>query len=105
MYSYDFTNEKVINEYTDMIVDINDKTYNLNILITNLNILLFLNIEKFNALNGREVFLMPKYELVKIIKLDNLQYICEDGDTIIETEKLIIYNFKLDEVLTNNLKS
>ena len=59
MYNYDFkgNNEKTIFEKENSIVEINDNTYNLSILVTNKNILLFKNINVDNVLNTRGMYM------------------------------------------------
>ena len=74
MYLYDFGNEKIIIEWVDNLVSINDREYTMNILLTNLNIILFRNIKKDSILAAREIHEMPEYDVVIKIALNDLKY-------------------------------
>lgn len=86
MYNYDFIKkeEKVLFEKTNCYVEIDDYSYNLNVLVTNKNILLFYNSLKNSALKASGIEEVPQYYLELAIPLNNLEYSIEDGNTFIE---------------------
>ena len=103
MFNYDFTKnkEKAIYEDRSILLDINNKEYNLAMIITNKNILLFNDANKNNILRGRGIAIQPDYLLELSIPLNKINYVVEEGNTYIkykETE-IIIYNFDLTKVI------
>ena len=94
MYNYDFNDEKVIFERRNTFLEIDNKEYVFNLLVTDKNILLFEDINKNNALKGRGVTMLEQYELVQNLPLKNVKYKIENNNTIIGN--IIIYNFELD---------
>ena len=71
LYNYDFSNEKVKFEKANTLVEINDNTYYLTILITDSNILLFRDLNSnFVKQKAMGVFVSSEYELVKSISLN-----------------------------------
>lgn len=100
MYSYNFENEKVIYENQNAFIEVNDKTYNKCILITDKNILIFNNANKHNALNTRGMYMPPDYLLELSISLEKLKYNIEDGDTYItyNNDNIIIFNIDLEKI-------
>lgn len=105
MYNYDFSKEKVIFEKLNTLVEISGRSYCYNILITNKNILLFVNVNKNNSLISRGVQLPSENELVKTIPLDKLKYKCIEEDTIINVsnDEIIIYNINIDKFLSKKM--
>jgi len=102
LYNYNFKSEPVNFEYNDYLVKIGDKEVILNILVTNKNILLFYNQERdFAVLKSKGVFVTPTYELVMSIDLNELRYVVEDDNTIIN-DNIIIFKLNLKEVLNQN---
>ena len=101
MYLYDFENEKFMLEIVDNLVSINDREYTLNIVLSELNLLLFKNIKKDSVLAAREIHEMPEYELIVKINLNELKYDIDDNNTVINYSgnEIILYNFNLKEAL------
>lgn len=100
MYNYDFNNEKVLFEKLNTLVEINDNTYYLNVLITESNILLFKDLNSdFVKQKTMGVFISSEYELVKSIPLKDLNYKCVEEDTIINNEEIVLYDIRLDKVI------
>ena len=103
MFNYDFTKnkEKAIYEDRSVLLDINNKEYNLAIIITNKNILLFNDANKNNILRGRGIAIQPDYLVELSIPLNKINYVIEEGNTYIkyEQEDIIIYNFDLTKVI------
>lgn len=100
MYNYDFSNEKVKFEKFNTLVEINGNIYNLNILVTNRNILLFKDINSdFVKQKAMGVFLSSEYELVKSVPLKHLNYTFDGQNTYINKEEIIIYDFYIDDFI------
>ena len=99
MYNYDFSNEKVKYEKTNVFVEINNEDYWFNILITNKHILLFENINQNHVLNGRNVQMPAENELVRAIPLDNMIK-TQNGNTIINLngDVIVIYDVEFDNI-------
>ena len=99
MYNYDFKNNNEITlfEKENVIVDIDNNTYNLSVLVTNKNILLFRNINVGNVLNTRGMYMPPEYELELKIPKDKIKVNIEDNNTIIKylDSEIIIYNLNI----------
>ncbi len=99
MYNYDFknNNEVTLTEQENLIVDIDNNTYNLSVLVTNKNILFFRNINVGNVLNTRGMYMPPEYELELKIPKDKIKINIEDNNTIINylDSEIIIYNFNI----------
>ena len=98
MYYYDFSNEKVIYENINSIVEVDNKTINCSVLVTDKNILLFDNVMKNSVLSARCVQIQPEYKLLLAIKLNNLKYKVEGNDTIITDKNIILYNINLSKI-------
>jgi hypothetical protein len=98
MYYYDFSNEKVIYENINSIVEVDNKTINCSVLVTDKNILLFDNVMKNSVLSARCVQIQPEYKLLLAIKLNNLKYKVEGNDTIIIDKNIILYNINLSKI-------
>jgi len=101
MYLSDFENEKFMLEIMDNLVSINDREYTLNIVLSELNLLLFKNIKKDSVLSAREIHEMPEYELIVKINLNELKYDIDDNNTVINYSgnEIILYNFNLKDAL------
>ncbi len=99
MYNYDFknNNEVTLLEKENVIVDIDNNTYNLSVLVTNKNILFFKNINVGNVLNTRGMYMPPEYELELKIPKDKIKVNIEDNNTIIKylDSEIIIYNLNI----------
>ena len=99
MYNYDFKNNNEITllEKANVIVDIDNNTYNLSVLVTNKNILFFKNINVGNVLNTRGMYMPPEYELELKIPKDKIKVNIEDNNTIIKylDSEIIIYNLNI----------
>ena len=100
MYNYDFSNEKVLFEKVNVFVEIDNNTYFFNVLITDINILLFRDLNKdFVKQKSMGVFISSEFELIKSISLSNLNYKCIDEDTIIKNEEIVLYDINLNKIL------
>lgn len=99
IYNYDFSDEKVVFESRNNFIEFAKKEMFLNILITNKNILLFRDIKKDSPLSGREMYIMPQYELFELIPLNKLNYEVIHNNTIINNGEVIIYNVDLDKII------
>ncbi len=99
MYNYDFkkNQEKTLLEQENVIVEIDNNTYNLSILVTNKNILFFRNINIGNVLNTRGMYMPPEYELELKIPKDKIKINIEDNNTIINylDSEIIIYDLNI----------
>ena len=96
MYNYDFKNEKVVYENNNIFISINGKELFVSLLITNKNILLFQDLKKNSGLSGREMYIVPEYDLFQKISLHNLKYKIDNDDTLIN-DNIILYNLNIDE--------
>ena len=103
MYHYEFlkNDEKMLYENPKGMVDVGEKNYDLSVVVTNKNILLFNNANKFNILIGRGIQIQPEYYLELTIPLTNLDYSVEDNNTYImfNDTDIVIYNFNIEEFL------
>ncbi len=103
MYNYDFkkNEEQIVLEKENGIVEIKDNTYNLSIVVTNKNILLFNNVNKNNPLSGRGVLMPEEYYLELAIPLQTLDYEVEDNNTIInyKNAEIVLYDLNINECL------
>ncbi len=100
MYDYNFENEKVIKEETNLSLKYNNKYFLGSVLLTSKNILIFFDVNKDSALKGSGVQVMPEYTLLAKLPLKGLQYITTNDETIFNNN-LIIYNFNLKNFLEN----
>lgn len=98
MYDYDFSNEKVINEAMTINIKYNNKYYLTNILLTQKNILFFIDENKDNFLKGSGVQVLPEFVLLVKYPTDKIKFKENENETIINNE-LNIYNFDLKEFL------
>ncbi len=103
MYNYDFkgNNEKTIFEKENSIVEINDNTYNLSILVTNKNILLFKNINVDNVLNTRGMYMPPEYLLELKIPRKQTKLEVVNNNSIIKylNKEIVIYDLNLKDFI------
>jgi hypothetical protein len=98
MYNYDFENEKVLEEFVNMAVDVNKKRMVLDIIITNRNILMFRETTQDNVLSSVYVHHIPKYELLYLFDKDvEIKNEPTPDDTTIQAkdETIVIYNLDL----------
>lgn len=96
MYNYDFTNEKAVYENRNSIIDINNKTYNLAIIITNKNILFFNDINKNHVLNSRGMSMPSNFLLELKIPKNKCNYVFEEGNTYLKYQKTDIILYKIN---------
>lgn len=103
MYSYDFKKEyeNVLYENRNMIIEIDDNSYNLATIVTNKNLLLFNNLNKNHVLNGRGMTMPSEFVLELKIPLNEINYAVEESGTYIKynNKEIIIYNFNITEYL------
>jgi len=102
MYRYNFEYEKIILEIMDNLVSINDTDLKMNIIITEENLLLFKNVVEQSILNIKGIREMPDYELVFKIKLSDIEYEVDEGNSILKhfNNEIILYNFDFSKVKT-----
>lgn len=95
MYNYDFKNEPILNELLNVTVLFNDKNITCNIVLTQKNILFFLDSTQDNYLRQtRGVNYMPMYELILKLPFDIKKEI-KDNNTIINYENNVITIFDI----------
>ena len=94
MYDYNFENEKVIKEETNLNLKFNKNYFLGSVLLTDKNILIFFDTNKDSALKGSGVQVMPEYALLTKIPLKELKYTANNEETLIN-DNLTIYNFNL----------
>ena len=104
MYNYDFKNndEFIVYEKSDGIIDINDKSYYVSVVITNKNILIFNNANRNNPLNGRGIHMMPEYLLELSIPLhEALDYYIDNSSSYIKyaNNEIILWNIDLQKFM------
>ena len=103
MFNYDFAKNKenAIYENRNVLLDINNKEYNMAMIITNKNILFFNDTNKNNILRGRGIDIQPDYLLELSLPLNKISYVIEEDNTYIKYEQIevIIYNFDLTKVI------
>ena len=103
MYNYDFkgNNEEVIFEKENAIIEINDNTYNLSVLVTNENVLLFKNANIGNVLNTRGMYMPPDYLLEFKIPKKQMKLEIENNNSIIKylDKELVIYDLNLKDFI------
>ena len=103
MFNYDFAKNKenAIYENRNVLLDINNKEYNMAMIITNKNILFFNDVNKNNILRGRGIDIQPDYLLELSLPLNKISYVIEEDNTYIKYEQIevIIYNFDLTKVI------
>ncbi len=96
MYNYDFTKETIKEEYIDKLVSINDREVLVNIIITDKNLLFFYNYgNDFVTKKTQGILLTTNYELIFQKGLNNLNYACDEDNTYINNDEVIIYDFIL----------
>lgn len=96
MYNYDFTKETIKEEYIDKLVSINDKEILVNIIITDKNLLFFYNYDNdFVTKKAQGILLTTNYELIFQEELNSLNYVCDEDNTYINNDEVIIYDFIL----------
>lgn len=103
MYNYNFkgNNESLIKEAVNINIKINKNYYQSNFVLTENNLLIFLDSNQGNALKGRGVQFLPKYDLLFKISLKELKYNIESDNLIISVndEKINCYDFDIEEFL------
>lgn len=96
MYNYDFNKEIIKQEYINKLVSINDKEIFVNIIITDKNLLFFYNYDNdFVTKKAQGILLTTNYELIFQEELNNLNYECDEDNTYINIDEVIIYDFIL----------
>lgn len=102
MYNYPFKmmEENVLNERENVLMNMNDKKYVVNILLTSKNILVFYNKDINNNLGKHKV---PTYEILLKIELGKMDYKFNLGNTIfnILNNEVIFYDFDIEEFIRN----
>lgn len=98
MYDYNFNNEKVIKEAVNVNLKFQERYFLANILLTNKNLLIFIDANQDSPLKGSAVNVTPEYVLFAKFDLNNLDY-TKDKEEIIINKNLILYNFDLKSFL------
>ncbi len=101
MYNYDFTKEKIIYENPNAYIEVNANVYNLSLVVTTQNILLFNNANKNNILNNRGMYMPPDYLLELKIPYKNLQYKIINGDTYLnlKDKEILLYDIDFHKII------
>lgn len=103
MYNYDFLkdNEHAINEKEQVLVSFGSRKLLVNIMLTDKNLLFFFDTEKDSPLKCSRMNVVPQYEVILKLSLDNLDYHVMDNFTEINfnDDIISIYDFNLDEFI------
>lgn len=103
MYNYDFLKDKehAINEKEQVLVSFGNKKLLVNIMLTDKNLLFFYDTEKDLPLKCSKMCVVPQYEVLLKLSLDNLDYHIMDNFTEInfKGDVISIYNFNLDDFI------
>ena len=93
MYNYAFkeNDEYVLNEAADVNIKFDKRNMLVNILLTNKNVLVFYDTERDSALKTGGMQVMPEFEILFKVGLDNMDYIIKDEDTIFSIYNLHIF--------------
>ena len=99
MYNYDFLKDKehAINEKEQVLVSFGNK----KLMLTDKNLLFFYDTEKDSPLKCSRMSVVPQYEVLLKLSLDNLDYHIMDNFTDInfKGDVISIYNFNLDDFI------
>lgn len=103
MYNYAFkeNDEHVLNEAADVNIKFDKKNMLVNILLTNKNVLVFYDTERDSALKTGGMQVMPEFEILFKVGLDNMDYIIKDEDTILNMNggSVTMYNFNIKDFI------
>lgn len=103
MYNYDFLKDKehAINEKEQVLVSFGNQKLLVNIMLTDKNLLFFYDTEKDSPLKCSKMSVVPQYEVLLKLSLDNLDYHIIDNFTEInfKSDVISIYNFNLDDFI------
>lgn len=103
MYNYDFLKDKehAINEKEQVLVSFGNQKLLVNIMLTDKNLLFFYDTEKDSPLKCSRMSVVPQYEVLLKLSLDNLDYHIIDNFTEInfKSDVISIYNFNLDDFI------
>ena len=103
MYNYDFLKDKehAINEKEQVLVSFGNQKLLVNIMLTDKNLLFFYDTEKDSPLKCSRISVVPQYEVLLKLSLDNLDYHIIDNFTEInfKGDVISIYNFNLDDFI------
>ena len=103
MYNNDFLkdNDHAINEKEQVLVSFGNKKLLVNIMLTDKNLLFFYDTEKDSPLKCSRISVVPQYEVLLKLSLDNLDYHIMDNFTEInfKGDVISIYNFNLDDFI------
>lgn len=92
MYNYPFkeNNEFVLNERENLLGLFKNNKISVNILLTNKNILLFV-----------DKYMNNEYELFLKISLEKLEYLLDNGNTLFKDIDLLVYDFDIEDFIVN----
>lgn len=103
MYNYTFkeNDEHVLNEAADVNIKFTNRNMLVNILLTNKNVLVFYDTERDSALKTGGMQVMPEFEILFKVGLDNMDYIIKDEDTILNMNggSVTMYNFNIKDFI------
>ncbi len=103
MYHYHFqdNNEVLLKESLNINIKIEKRYYQVSFVLTDKNLLIFYDLNKDNVLKGRVVQVLPEYELLWKIPLEDLTYKIEDDHLLIliNNQKIDCYDFDIEEFL------
>ena len=99
MYNYNFEMERILLEFVENLISIDDSESTCNIIITEENLMIFNNIKKNSVLSAKNIIEMPEYELLIKINLNDIDYEVDDENTTIRyrDKEIILYDFDLSK--------
>lgn len=108
MYNYNFkeNNELLIKEEKNVNVKIKKNYYMTNFVLTEKHLLIFYDSNHNNALSSRLVQIMPQFELLLKIELNNIKYETNEDNfiLIVNDERINCYDFDVCKFANINLK-
>lgn len=101
MYNYDFklNDEEILKEEANVQIKFDNNYFMSQIILTNKNIIFFVDTEQDNILKGRMVQITLQYEVLFKFKSNFKDYKVSDENTYltINESQIILYNFDLQK--------